>query len=414
MKRFLFLQGPISPFFRELAAALRARGHVTHRINLCLGDKLFWRGPGAVDFRGPLAEWPAFVADFLDQHSITDLVLLGEQRVYHRVAIGAAAARSIAVTATDFGYVRPDWIILERDGHNAMSHFPRQPAEILRLAEGAPPLGQRKRFHDAFARQARWDMLFHMSNLLPWPFPHFETHLLNGPIPTYLGTGFRLAVRPLERHRSKALMARLPADAPMFLFAMQMEMDFSLRAYSPFPDLDTPMRETIASFAAHAPEAAHLVFKTHPLDPGLKWWALRLARMARAAGVAERVHFSDGAPLGQMLTRSAGMITVNSSAALYALERGCPVLALGEAVYRVPGLTHESGRDCFWTHPEPPDPALTDAFLRAITHHLHVPGGYYDDDGMRTAIAGAAERLEAGTVGLPAPMLSRQATTPDG
>lgn len=403
MKRFLFLQGPISPFFCELAATLRARGHVAHRINLCLGDKLFWRGPGAVDFRAPLAEWPGFVADFLDRHAITDLVLLGEQRVYHRVAIGAAAARSIPVTATDFGYVRPDWIILERDGHNAMSHFPRQPADILRLAEGAPALEGRNRFRDGFPRQARWDVLFHMANLLPWPFPHFETHLLNGPIATYLGTGFRLAVRPLERRRTNALMARLPADAPFFLFAMQMEMDFSLRAYSPFPDLDTPMRETIASFAAHAPANAHLVFKTHPLDPGLKWWARRLGRMARAAGVVGRVHFSDGAPLGPMLARAAGMITVNSTAALVALERGCPVLALGEAVYRVPGLSHENGRDSFWTRPEAPDRVLAEAFLRALTHHLHVPGGYYDDEARKSAIAGAVERLENGTVGLPAP-----------
>jgi capsular polysaccharide export protein len=401
VKRFLFLQGPISPFFTDLAAALRARGHATHRINLCLGDKLFWRGPEAVDFRGSLAQWPDFVSDFLDQHAITHLVLLGEQRVYHRIAIGAAHARSIPVAATDFGYIRPDRIILERDGHNAMSHFPRTPADILQLAEGAPPLERRDRFQDAFARQARWDIAFHLANLLPWPFRHFETHLLNAPIPNYIGTGVRLALRPLARRQGLKLLAGLPADAPLFVFAMQMEMDFSLRAYSPFPDLDTPMRETIASFAAHAPPEAHLVFKVHPLDPGLKWWSARVARMARRAGVAGRVHFVDGPPLRDMVARARGVITVNSTAAIEALEQGRPVLALGEAVYRVPGLTHESGRDSFWTASEPPEPALVEAFLRALGHHLHVIGGYYDPDALRLAVAGAAERLDAGEVGPP-------------
>ena len=63
-RSFLFLQGPISPFFDEVAAGLRALGHAAHRINLCLGDKLFWRGPGAVDYRGRAEDWPAFVDAF--------------------------------------------------------------------------------------------------------------------------------------------------------------------------------------------------------------------------------------------------------------------------------------------------------------------------------------------------------------
>jgi hypothetical protein len=107
-RAFLFLQGPITPYFAEVAAGLRALGHATHRINLCLGDRMFWRGPGAVDFRGRPAEWPGFVARFLDAHAITDLVLLGEQRPWHRAAIAAARARGVAVTVTDYGYLRPD------------------------------------------------------------------------------------------------------------------------------------------------------------------------------------------------------------------------------------------------------------------------------------------------------------------
>ena len=133
-RRFLFLQGPISPFFAEVAAGLRTLGHEAHRINLCLGDKLFWRGPGAVDFRGRAGDWPAFVGDFFDRRGITDLVLLGEQRPLHRAAIAAARERAIAVAVTDFGYLRPDWIVLERDGMGAESRFPREAEAIRALA----------------------------------------------------------------------------------------------------------------------------------------------------------------------------------------------------------------------------------------------------------------------------------------
>ena len=65
-------------------------------------------------------------------------MLLGEQRPYHRAAIAAAQARGIAVTVTDFGYLRPDWIMLERDGMGAESRFPRDPAAILRAGRGLP------------------------------------------------------------------------------------------------------------------------------------------------------------------------------------------------------------------------------------------------------------------------------------
>ena len=77
-RAFLFLQGPISPFFRELGAALAARGHAVHRINLSLGDRLFWHDARAEDYRGRPAEWPAHVAQRLRAWGITDLVLLGE------------------------------------------------------------------------------------------------------------------------------------------------------------------------------------------------------------------------------------------------------------------------------------------------------------------------------------------------
>ena len=95
-RRFLFLQGPISPYFAEVAVGLAARGHAVHRINLNLGDRLFWHGvagaPPAVDFKGRPRDWPGTIARFLDLHRISDLVLLGEERECHRVAIAAAHA----------------------------------------------------------------------------------------------------------------------------------------------------------------------------------------------------------------------------------------------------------------------------------------------------------------------------------
>ena len=402
-RRFLFLQGPISPFLAEVAAGLAARGHVTHRINLCLGDRLFWGQAGAVDFRGRFEEWPRFVTSFLERHAITDLVLLGEQRPYHWVAIGAAQARGIAVTVTDFGYLRPDWIVLERDGMGAESRFPRDPAAIRELAARCPPPDLARRFEDDFPRQAIWDVAFHLASLLPWPFPHYRRWVLDHPIPTYLGTGLQLLLRGRQTRRAADTLARLRATgAPLYCFAMQMENDYSVRAYSDFPDNDTAIALTVRSFARHAPAASHLLVKVHPLDPGLKRWGRRVARIAAAAGVAGRVHLLDGAlAMTPVLEACRGVVTINSTVGVGAIAAGRAVKPLGRAIYDIEGLCWRGALDGFWDAP-PPDPALAADFIRAIAGCLHVRGVYYARPGLDAAVAATVARLEAGTVGEPA------------
>ena len=403
-RRFLFLQGPVSPFFAELAAGLRAHGHATRRINLSLGDRLFWDGDGATDYRGRVRDWPGFVAGYLERERITDLVLLGEQRPYHRAAIAAAQARGIAVTVTDYGYLRPDWIVLERDGMGAASRFPRDPAAIMALAGRCPEPDLAHRYGDDFGLQARWDVTHHLAALLPWPFPHYETYLLHHPVPAYLGTGLRLLRRRAATARAAATLAALAPGPPLYLFAMQMENDFSIRAYSDFPDNDAALRLVLGSFARGAPGDARLLVKVHPLDPGLKRWGARLARLAAEAGVAARVHLLDGAlPADPAILASRGVVTINSTLGVQAIALGRPVLALGRAVYQVPGLTWQGTPDAFWQAAAPPDPVLAAAFLRGIAACLHVRGRFYGRPGLDVAVAGAVRRLHLDRINEPLP-----------
>ncbi len=402
-RRFLFLQGPISPFFAEVAAGLRALGHAAWRINLCLGDRLFWQGPGAVDFRGRLADWPDFLGAFYDRHGITDIVLLGEQRPYHKPAIALARARSIAVTVTDFGYLRPDWVTLERDGMGAESRFPRDPATIRALAARCPPPDLREHHRDSFATQARWDVLFHLASLLPLPFPHYESFLLHAPVPAYLATGLRLLLRRRETQAAAATLEHVTAlGVPLYLFAMQMETDYSIRAYSRFPDMDSAIAETVASFARHAPPEARLLVKVHPLDPGLKAWARRVRRIAAAHGVAGRVDYLGGAlPMEQVIAHCRGTVTVNSTVGVKSIAMGCATLPLGQAIYDVPGLAWQGGLDRFWREAAPPEPDLAEAFVRALAASLHVRGCYYTRPGLDVAVAGAVQRLHLGVLNVP-------------
>ncbi|MBB5692173.1 capsule biosynthesis protein [Muricoccus pecuniae] len=400
-REFLFLQGPITPFFTRMGARLRELGHGVHRINLCLGDKLSWRGPGAVDFTGRPGDWPAYIAAFLDRHGITDIVLLGEQRLYHREAIAAARARGIAVVATDFGYIRPDWITFEFNGLGRDSLFPRDPAAILALAEDLPPPDLATRYRDSFLNQAAWDVAYHFVSLIPGFFRHYESHQIYHPLQVYLGTLSRILTRRRANRRADGIIARLKGRGPLFLMAMQMETDFSVRAYSAYSDLDTAIEEVTRSFAAHAPADAQLLFKVHPLDPAMKNWRRRVTRIAGRAGVAERVHYLGGGNLGDITESVQGVITINSTVGLRAIVDRLPTHALGEALYKIPGLTHDGPLDRFWTEGRPPDPELREAFLRGIAWCLQIRGVYYAQPGLDAAVEAAVHRLHNRLVNRP-------------
>src|SRR5687768_5897860 len=158
-RSFLFLQGLATPFFVRLAREIATRGHSVHRINLCGGDRLYWPRFGAVDFRGRFSDWRDFLGSYLQDAGITDIILFGDCRPYHRVAMDIARSRDIAVHVLEEGYFRPDWITLERGGTNAFSSLPRDPKSVLaEVAEDRSPDMVAQTVSGGFSRRITWEI----------------------------------------------------------------------------------------------------------------------------------------------------------------------------------------------------------------------------------------------------------------
>lgn len=402
-RHFVFLQGMPSPFFTRVANALHARGCEATGINLCRGDALFWHGPATVDYRGTPEDWPAFLAGFLDGRGVTDLVLLGEQRLYHRPAVELALARGIRVTVTDFGYLRPDWITLEADGMTGRSRFPRDPARILALAAQAPPVDLAPRYADSFGRMAAGDLAYSLANVfLNGRYPHYRRSDARAhPLAYFPAMARRLLLSRWRASRARIAARALADGAPCFLFPLQLDHDFQIVAYSPFASQAEALEQVFASMAAHADPRARLAVKTHPWEPGLRDWARLVRELAARHGLGGRVVFLDGGDLEALVDASSGIITVNSTSGLRALQQGKPVLCLGEAIYRVPGLASAGPLDDFWRHPPVPDAALVEAFTRALAATIQVRGVFFSEPGLGRAVEEAAARLLAGTARVP-------------
>ncbi|OLP53201.1 capsular biosynthesis protein [Rhizobium rhizosphaerae] len=403
MRTFLFLQGPSSPIFAGIADRLEERGHRCVRINLNIGDSLFWRRRGGHAYRGRPEGWPAFLDRFLVAHRVTDIVLLGEERAYHRVATQAARRLGIRVYVVEMGYLRPDWLTVERGGMSSNSHFPDDPEQVLAAAEGLPEPDWTRRHSQTFLAEAAYDLLYNLPNVfLNLGYPFYRRHALFHPLAEYAGWVMRLAGEKRRGAAAAAAIAELTqAGAPVFVYPLQLQTDFQLRAHSPYRDQREAIAEVLASFARFAPIEARLAVKVHPLDNGLIDWKGLIGATALRLGIDRRVTYLDGGSLDRLLEGSAGVVTVNSTVGLHALQRDLPVKVLGAAIFRMERLTDQKPLDAFWAEPQAPDPALCRAFFRLLAASVQVRGNFYSRSGADAGARAIAERLDRQTVNAP-------------
>ncbi|MEM6972945.1 MAG: DUF6716 putative glycosyltransferase [Pseudomonadota bacterium] len=390
------LQGPASALWRETRDMLVSRGHRVTHVALALGDRLFWRRPGRIDYRGSLADWPGWIAELIRREGVSDLLYFADCLPYHRHAAEAALALGRRAWAIENGYLRPDWLTMEPVGMGRRSRFTRRPDRLRALAGGARPVNLTPRFTVPFATEARCEMAFNLAHALSGPlYPGWQSDRTVPAWREYTGWLPYLARLGRARARAAAVEAACAAGSlPHVVLAMQMETDYQLRVSSDYPGQAAVLQEVLTSFAAHAPPHMRLVIKLHPFDNGLIDWDDTVARIAWPLGIDDRVMVIRGGRLDRLLDKAHGLITVNSTTAIHALRLGRPVIALGDAVYDVPGLTHQAGLRRFWTDAETPDAQMVAAWVRAVAAEIQIRGHQMHPVGRKVAATAIAERLE--------------------
>ena len=280
-QRVLLLQGPVGPFFARVAKALSQAGAASvHKINFSGGDWLFYRA-GAVNYRGSLADWPAFLDRFLERHSIDAIVLFGDCRPVHAAAIDQAARRGLTYWVFEEGYIRPNYVTFERHGVNGFSGLPSDAAHYAALpVTMAPPeevVGPT--FHHA-ALQA---MAYYTAGAIGRAW--FRHHVHHRPLNMLEGlVWWRSLYRKIVYKAGQApLLPQFsgPLSRRFFLIALQTAGDSQVTTHSRFRSVAHFIEEVVASFAQHAPADLHLVVKHHPLDRGYHDYTELLRELGR-------------------------------------------------------------------------------------------------------------------------------------
>jgi capsular polysaccharide export protein len=330
-----------------------------------------------------------------DRLSVTDLVLHGDTRPYHREAVKQAEARGITVHVTELGLLRPGFLTHETGGLVTLSRFPDDPAAIRAIAKEAPSPDLTRRYPGSFMLEAWQDVSYHLVTLATSVFfPRYERHTPQHPLADYARWCLRLARAPGRRRRASREQSELLASSkPFFVLPLQVEGDYQLLAHSPFSSMRQAVDRVLGSFARSAPAHVRLVIKTHPLDNGIRNWRHEIGEATRELGVQDRVHLLDGGDLGALLARAAGCVTVNSTSGLEAIMRGTAVRLLAPALFDVEGLVDRQPLDGFWHVPQAPDPDLTDALVRALAATTQFRGSIHNLEGLEEAVERLTERL---------------------
>lgn len=374
------LQGPLGPFFADLADALKERGARTTRICFNKGDWHYAKADRVVPYQGTVEAWPDWLAAFLEAEGVAAVCCYGDCRAYHLAAKAVCDAAGITLFAFEEGYIRPGYVTLEVGGNNANSSFAAAfKAGTLAEREPVPPADIANPFRFQFWFATLYYVVKGWRLTGYWRYRHHRQGNWATEMMAWLTAGYRkqLITRWRERGLTKRLIER--HGGRLFLVPLQVAVDSQMIYHSPYDSVTAFIDQMLASFAKSAPAGTHLLIKHHPMDRGFAHYGAQIARAARRLGLESRVTYAFDADLEALMPHLTGCVTVNSTVGIQALKAGVPTLMLGDSMVRTAGLTCTLEVDSFWAAPGTVDADTMERFQRLLAAHTLVPGSFYRD-----------------------------------
>lgn len=376
-RNVLMLQGPLGPFFNRLATDLKLTGAKVTKVNFNGGDFLF--APGGINFKGSLETWPYFLKIILAAYNIDLILLFGDCRPLHQCAHKLAEELGIEVGVFEEGYVRPNYITLERYGVNAHSQISRDPSVYLGHAESKQL--PESEVGNAFWATAIWAILYYLASALMRPafreYKHHRPLSIREAWPWALGAVRKQYYKFKERGLETLLKTTL--SKKYFLVPLQVHNDSQVKVHSNFTTVERFIEETVKSFAENADKDIYLAIKHHPMDRGYHDYSRLIRRLELQHALHGRILYIHDQHLPSLLENALGVVLINSTVGLSSLHHQTPLKVCGEAMYDIPGLTCQSDISMFWRAPAdyPVNMALYIKFRNYLVRNTQINGSFY-------------------------------------
>ncbi len=397
MASFLFVGAPFGPFFRSLAKDIERRGGTVWRVVSQGGEFLETPRRCRILFRG--GNWAGFVRQAMISRRIDAVVTFNDTLPRNRAALDIAASLKLHSFVLENGYLRPFWVTLERDGVNGFSRLPRDPGVYLDPAYR----NQESKAHQAFAARLRPHVINTVRHfaaaIAMWPVLGFDARYYGDSIYRqargYLGEAcWRISHGEADKLQAIAALAR--EGRKIFLCLLQKPGDGQLLVHSRHRGNEAFLKEVLSSFAVHAPAAATLVVKQHPLDYAVECSARKVETLVAEYGLEGRVIYLRKTSIDKITHFASAVLTINSTAGLAMVVLEKPVICLGRSFYDIEGLTFQGPLHAFWKEARPPDPQLTRGFVAFLMTTSQINGGFHTRTARALLTPRLADRLVEG------------------
>lgn len=347
-KNILLIQGPMGPFFDEFAKFLFELENDVFKINLNLAEKYFYNQKQSFDYTGPLEGFKKYLNYFIEEHNIQQIYVFGDCRSYHRIAKSVSKKINIDFFVFELGYIRPNYITLEKHGVNDFSQLPRNlDFYINKNTESQPdPVDA----HPSYAKMAFYSSLYYFINKLPFNKFKSYTHHKN---PSYIRealigirSAYRKIIFSITEQASKNKILRLQKES-YFVVPIQVSSDFQVIKHSDYPSVANFIEEIIKSFSESKIQQ-YLVFKHHPMDRGYANYTSLIKKLAKQYNVSNKVFYVHDIYLPLLLERAKGTILINSTVAFSSFHHDTPVKVMGRANYDFKNMSYQGSLDDFW------------------------------------------------------------------
>lgn len=388
-KRVLLLQGPVGSFFYRLSKDLKRHGAIVHKVNFNLGDCVYYPF-NAHFYRGEMNQWPRYFENLIQTEQITHVILFGDCRDIHKSINSIAHSNNIEVCVFEEGYLRPNHITFERHGVNHNSQLSRNADYYKRQSSS----------HIAVRNISNtyWPMIWSgfVYHLFLWlgqlvfrKYKHHRKIRLVSAFPWLLSVYRKIYFSFLEQDIQELLTTKY--SKRFFLAPLQISSDSQIQEHSDIDSMYTYIETIIKSFARHASIEDILVIKHHSMDRGHIDYSAYINYLKIRYFLHDRIYYIHDQHLPSLLNHAKGVVVVNSTVGLSAINHLVPTKVLGRALYDIEGLSYQSGLDDFWLHTEQakPDHDLVNKFVNYLIKKTQINGSFYKplkDSGYKSGI----------------------------
>lgn len=377
-KNILFLQGPMGNFFQKIDKLFRENGSITYKIGFNAGDRFFSYKDNYIAYKNTRENYKEFIAEFLKKQSIDKMFLFGDCRFYQNISIKVAEKLNIEVFVFEEGYIRPNYITMEKYGVNDFSHISRKASFYHKIILQKEALAE-----DTNLSQFKMIMsaciYYSLSNIFSFQYPNYMHHRDFSAIKE-LFYGSRSLIRKFifPFYEKKYLfMLQNELSKNYFFVPLQTHNDFQILEHSGYRSIEKFIIEVLESFAKSKSQS-WLVFKHHPIDRGRKTYKEFIVNQAEILKIEKKVLILFDTYLPICLKNAMGTVTINSTVGLSSLYHGTPTITLGNAIYDIDGLTCKGMTlEKFWQTRNKPDMNLLKKYRQFIIDNTQLNASYY-------------------------------------